>query len=131
HGAVGIMQIKPASAAEAGVHDISTDDGNIKAGAAYLRHLIDNYFDDPALDATSRQVFAMAGYNAGPTRIRRLRREAAAAGLDPDKWFDNVEVAVAREVGSETVRYVSNIMKYYITFTLIVEDREIEESRGL
>ncbi|MCK5448368.1 MAG: lytic transglycosylase F, partial [Gemmatimonadetes bacterium] len=58
HGAVGIMQIKPASAAEAGVHDISTDDGNIKAGAAYLRHLIDNYFDDPALDATSRQVFA-------------------------------------------------------------------------
>jgi membrane-bound lytic murein transglycosylase MltF len=131
HGAVGIMQIKPASAAEAGVHDISTDDGNIEAGAAYLRHLIDNYFDDPGLDATARQVFAIAGYNAGPTRIRRLRREAAAAGLDPDKWFDNVEVAVAREVGSETVRYVSNIMKYYVTFTLMLKDREIEESRGL
>lgn len=131
HGAVGIMQIKPASAAEAGVHDISTDDGNIEAGAAYLRYLIDNYFDDPGLDATARQVFAIAGYNAGPTRIRRLRREAAAAGLDPDEWFDNVEVAVAREVGSETVRYVSNIMKYYITFTLMLEDREIEELRGL
>ena len=130
HGAVGIMQIKPASAAEAGVHDISTDDSNIEAGAAYLRLLIDHYFEDPALDATTRQVFAIAGYNAGPTRIRNLRRRTAAAGLDPDVWFGNVEVLVAREVGRETVRYVSNIMKYYVTFTLMIEDRQIEESRG-
>lgn len=130
HGAVGIMQIKPTSAAEAGVDDISTDDSNIEAGAAYLQYLIDNYFDDPDLDARMRQIFAIAGYNAGPTRIRNLRRKTAAAGLDPNKWFNNVEVLVAREVGRETVRYVSNIMKYYVTFTLMIEDREIEESRG-
>lgn len=130
HGAVGIMQIKPASAAEAGVDDISTDDRNIEAGAAYLRLLMDRYFDDPALDPTMRQLFAIAGYNAGPTRIRNLRRKTAAAGLDPNQWFDNVEVLVAREVGRETVRYVSNIMKYYVTFTLMIEDRELEESRG-
>lgn len=129
HGAVGIMQIKPASAAEAGVNDISTDDSNIEAGAAYLKLLIDNYFDDPALDPTRRQLFAIAGYNAGPTRIRNLRQKTAAAGLDPDKWFDNVEVLVAREVGRETVRYVSNIMKYYVTFTLMIEDRALEELR--
>jgi membrane-bound lytic murein transglycosylase MltF len=128
HGAVGIMQIKPASAGEAGVHDISTDDTNIEAGAAYLRLLMDRYFDDPALDPTRRQVFAIAGYNAGPTRIRNLRRKTAA-GLDPNKWFDNVEVLVAREVGRETVNYVSNIMKYYVTFTLMIEDRQIKESR--
>ena len=54
HGAVGIMQIKPASAAEAGVDDISTDDSNIEAGTAYLRLLIDHYFDDPDLDPTTR-----------------------------------------------------------------------------
>jgi membrane-bound lytic murein transglycosylase MltF len=131
HGAVGIMQIKPSSAAEAGVHDISTDDGNIEAGAAYLKFLIDNYFDDSELDASRRQLFAIAGYNAGPTRIRNLRRKTAAAGLDPNIWFDNVEVLVAREVGRETVRYVSNIMKYYVMFTLMIEDRKIEESRGL
>jgi membrane-bound lytic murein transglycosylase MltF len=130
HGAVGIMQIKPASAAEAGVDDISTDDSNIKAGAAYLRYLIEHYFDDPDLEPLVRQVFAIAGYNAGPTRIRNLRRKTAAAGLDPDKWFDNVEVLVAREVGRETVRYVSNIMKYYVTLTLMIKDRELEESRG-
>jgi membrane-bound lytic murein transglycosylase MltF len=129
HGAVGIMQIKPASAAEAGVDDISTDDGNIQAGAAYLKYLIDHYFEDPNLDATMQQVFAIAGYNAGPTRIRNLRRKTAAAGLDPDLWFDNVEVLVARGVGSETVRYVSNIMNYYVTFTLMIEDRANKESR--
>jgi membrane-bound lytic murein transglycosylase MltF len=95
-----------------------------------LQYLIDNYFDDPDLDARMRQIFAIAGYNAGPTRIRNLRRQTAAAGLDPNKWFNNVEVLVAREVGRETVRYVSNIMKYYVTFTLMIEDREIEESRG-
>ena len=130
HGAVGIMQIKPASAAEAGVDDISTDDRNIEAGAAYLRLLEDRYFDDPALEPFARQVFAIAGYNAGPTRIRNLRRKTAAAGLDPNRWFDNVEVLVAREVGRETVRYVSNIMKYYVTFTLMIENREFKESRG-
>jgi membrane-bound lytic murein transglycosylase MltF len=129
HGAVGIMQIKPASAAEAGVHDISTDDANIEAGAAYLRYLIDNYFDDPGLDAPRQQLFAIAGYNAGPTRIRDLRRKTAGAGLDPTKWFDNVEVLVAREVGRETLRYVSNIMKYYVTFTLMVEEAAIEDAR--
>lgn len=129
HGAVGIMQIKPASAAEAGVEDISTDDRNIEGGAAYLRLLIDHYFDDPAVDPTTKQVFAIAGYNAGPTRIRNLRQQTAAAGLDPNEWFDNVEVLVAREVGRETVRYVSNIMKYYVTFTLMIEDRAIEDAR--
>ncbi|MCL7959280.1 MAG: transporter substrate-binding domain-containing protein [marine benthic group bacterium] len=130
HGAVGIMQIKPASAAEAGIDDISTDDANIEAGAAYLRLLIDHYFDDASVDPTTKQIFAIAGYNAGPTRIRNLRRKTAAAGLDPDQWFDNVEVLVAREIGRETVRYVSNIMKYYVTFTLMIEDRAIEDARA-
>lgn len=129
HGAVGIMQIKPESAAEAGVTDVSTDSGNIEGGAAYLRLLMDRYLDDGSFTPTDHQIFAMAAYNAGPTRIRRLREKAKAAGYDPDLWFDHVEVVVAREVGLEPVTYVSNIMKYYVTFTLMVEDRAIEEAR--
>lgn len=131
HGAVGIMQIKPASAQEVGIDDISTPEANIQAGAAYLRFLIDHYFDDPGLDPMHRQIMAIAGYNAGPTRVRRLRRRTADAGLDPNLWFDNVEVLVAREVGSETVRYVSNILKYYVTFTLSIEDQQLREAQGL
>lgn len=130
HGAVGIMQIKPSSAREVGVENISTDDANIRAGAAYLRHLIDHYFDDPGLDPMRRQVMAIAAYNAGPSRISRLRRETAAAGLDPNRWFDQVEVLVARKVGGETVRYVGNIMKYYVTFSLMIEEAGLEEGTG-
>ena len=108
-----------------GVHDISTPDANIHAGAAYLRHLIDQYFDDPGLDDIARQIFAIAGYNAGPARIRSLRAKTADAGLDPNTWFDNVEVLVAREVGSETTTYVANVIKYYVMFTLMREDQEL------
>jgi membrane-bound lytic murein transglycosylase MltF len=124
-GAVGIMQIKPATAGDVGVHDISTPDANIHAGAAYLRHLMDQYFDDPGLDDIARQIFAIAGYNAGPARIRSLRAKTADAGLDPNKWFDNVEVLVAREVGSETTTYVANVIRYYVMFTLMREDQEL------
>jgi membrane-bound lytic murein transglycosylase MltF len=129
HGAVGIMQIKPESAAEAGVPDISTDSANIEGGAAYLRLLMDRYLDDGDFTPTDHQIFAMASYNAGPARIRQLRRKAEAAGYDPDLWFDHVEVVVAREVGLEPVQYVSNILKYYVTFTLMAEDQAIRDER--
>jgi membrane-bound lytic murein transglycosylase MltF len=130
HGAVGIMQIKPESAAEAGVPDVSDESGNIQGGAAYLRLLMDRYFDDSRFTPTDRQIFAMAAYNAGPTRIRNLRKKAADAGYDPNLWFDNVEIVVAHEVGLEPVNYVANIMKYYVTFTLMAEDRAIKDARA-
>jgi membrane-bound lytic murein transglycosylase MltF len=60
--------------------------------------------------------------NAGPTRIARLRKKAATEGLDPNKWFGNVELAVARDVGQETVRYVSNIYKHYVAYKLTLDE---------
>jgi hypothetical protein len=39
-------------------------------------------------------------------------------------WFRNVEVIAAREIGRETVQYVSNIYKYYIAYRLLVEARD-------
>lgn len=128
HGAIGIMQVKPIAAQEVGVAGIETLDGNVHAGAAYLRHLIDHYFDDPSLGRMQRQTFAIAGYNAGPIRVRNLRRRAAEAGLNPNYWFNNVEVVAARELGSETVRYVSNVRKYYVTFSLALEKRALRRS---
>jgi len=49
-----------------------------------------------------------------------MRREAAARGLDPDKWF-NVELVVAEKVGIETTTYVRNIYKYYVSYKLLLE----------
>ena len=48
----------------------------------------------------------------GPNRIAKLRKEATAMGLDPNVWFGNVEVIAAKDIGQETVTYVSNVSKF-------------------
>jgi membrane-bound lytic murein transglycosylase MltF len=120
-GAIGVMQVLPATAKSVGVTEIHELDHNIHAGVKYMRHIADHYFGAEDLDPEQQHLLALAAYNAGPTRMRKLRREAAAKGLDPDVWFDNVEVIVARRVGSETVRYVENIWKYYVAYQLLAE----------
>jgi membrane-bound lytic murein transglycosylase MltF len=126
-GAIGVMQLLPSTASYVGIGDIEVIENNIHAGVKYLRLLRDRYFDDAELDALNRGLFAFAAYNAGPTRISRLRRRAGDLGLDPHVWFDNVEVVVAREVGREPVQYVSNIYKYYIAYRLIAEKLQLEK----
>jgi membrane-bound lytic murein transglycosylase MltF len=74
-------------------------------------------------------MFAFAAYNAGPARIRKLRSKAEKAGYDPNQWFDNVEIFAAKEIGRETVQYVSNILKYYIAYSLITQ-QEIERHKA-
>ncbi len=125
-GAVGIMQIKPDTAADKNVSigNIDNPENNIHAGVKYLRFIIDQYFKDEQMDRINKGLFAFASYNAGPARIDGLRRKAKAAGLDPNKWFNNVEIIAAREIGRETVDYVSNIYKYYTAYRGVVEMNE-------
>jgi membrane-bound lytic murein transglycosylase MltF len=122
-GAVGVMQLLPSTARDPNVniHDITALENNIHAGAKYLRFILDRYFEDADMDDVDRHLFAFASYNAGPARVAGLRREAAAIGLDPNQWRDNVEVVAAREVGREPVQYVANILKYYFAYRLVVE----------
>ena len=68
-----------------------------------------------------------ASYNAGPNRIARLRQKAKDEGLDPNKWFGNVELIAAKEVGQETVTYVSNIYKYYVAYKLVLAQAESKQ----
>lgn len=127
-GAVGIMQVLPSTGRAMGVGDVRRVEPNIHAGAKYLRSLMDRHFDEPGIDAQNRTLFAMAAYNAGPTRISLLRRAAARQGLDQAVWFNNVEVTVGRAVGSEPVRYVRDIYKYYAAYKLQLESREDTEA---
>jgi len=125
-GALGIMQMLPSTAKDRNVAipDITQPESNIHAGVKYLRFLVDQYFDEPGISPTDRLLFAFAGYNAGPNRITRLRTEAAAEGLDPNKWFNNVERIAAKDIGRETVQYVGNIYKYYIAYKLVIQREE-------
>jgi membrane-bound lytic murein transglycosylase MltF len=123
-GAIGIMQIMPATGKELGVGDITQTEANVHGGIKYMRRLIDVYFPDAHFDETNRTLFAFAAYNAGPGRIARLRKEAEAEGLDHDKWFNNVELIAAKRVGQETVGYVRNIYKYYTAYKMQLEALE-------
>ncbi len=122
-GAVGIMQVMPktASSSPINIPNIWPVDNNIHAGVKLLRHYRDQYFNDPAMNDLNQTLMTFAGYNAGPNRINRLRKKAAAQGLNPNKWFNNVELVVAKSVGREPVRYVSNVFKYYIAYKMIEE----------
>jgi membrane-bound lytic murein transglycosylase MltF len=128
-GAIGVMQIKPSTAAGApiGITGVDRLENNVRAGAKYLRFIIDRYYRNEPMMPLDKQLFAMASYNAGPARITKLRRQAAALGLDPNRWFQHVEVAVSKEIGRETVDYVSNIYKYYLTYTLLDQQRRRRE----
>ena len=129
-GAIGVMQVMPATAADraVGIPNIEDLESNVHAGTKYLYVLRDHYFSDEAIDPTERMLFTMAGYNAGPNRVNRLRREAARRGLDPNVWFNNVELVVAAKVGSEPVAYVSNIYRYYIAYKRALANLESKES---
>ncbi len=131
-GAVGIMQVKPSTAADpnVGIADISRPSDNIEAGARYMRFLMDRYFSDPEMGEMQRWLFALAAYNAGPAKIQRLRNLAAVEGHDPNVWLDNVELIAARKIGRETVRYVRNIFKYYVAYRLAWQDHELRNSLG-
>jgi membrane-bound lytic murein transglycosylase MltF len=123
-GAVGVMQIKPSTAADnpINVNNVDTSmEKNIQAGAKYLKYMDKRYFSDPAISSLDQALFAFASYNAGPAKIAKLRELAEKEGLNRNKWFGNVELVAAHEIGSETVTYVSNIYKYYVAYKVASE----------
>jgi len=128
-GAIGVMQLMPATGAELKVGDIHQIEPNVHAGAKYLDQLMTRYFKDAHFDEANRALFAFAAYNAGPGRIQQMRTEAKKRGLDPDKWFNSVEIVVAEKVGAETTTYVRNIFKYYVAYKLI-EDAEAAKRKA-
>jgi len=123
-GAIGIMQLMPATGAEMKVGDITQLEPNIHAGVKYMHQVMDDNFKDEAMAPVDKGLFTFAAYNAGPGKVRSLRREAAKRGLDPNVWFGNVEQIASERIGRETVTYVSNIYKYYLAYRLVMDENE-------
>ena len=62
-----------------------------------------------------RIIYNGDGYTAA------WQKEAAKRGLDPDKWFNHVEIVTAEKIGIETTTYVRNIYKYYVAYKLLLD----------
>jgi membrane-bound lytic murein transglycosylase MltF len=128
-GAIGVMQVMPATGKDLNVGDINLVEPNIHAGVKYFRFMMDEFYKDEPMDELNKGLMTLASYNAGPGRMRQLRRETARRGLDPNVWFGNVERVVSERIGRETVQYVSNIFKYYVAYRMVIE-REAARARA-
>jgi len=129
-GAIGIMQVMPNTAKDpvVGIPDVTDAENNIHAGVRYLRFLRETYFNDPEIAPLDRVLLSFGAYNAGPGNMKKARRRAEKLGLDPNVWFDNVEIAAAKAVSREPVIYVRNIYKYYIAYKFMQKTREAREA---
>ena len=72
-GAMGLMQVMPATGKELKVGDITVAESNVHAGAKYMDQLMRSYFKDAQFSDADRPLFAFASYNAGPGRVAQLR----------------------------------------------------------
>ena len=114
------MQVLPKTARDKNVNirNITQVENNIHAGVKYLNYIRKTYFTSKKISPLDKVFFSWAAYNAGPNKINQLRRIAKKRGLNPNRWFFNVEEIASEKIGRETVEYVSNIGKYYIAYKL-------------
>jgi membrane-bound lytic murein transglycosylase MltF len=126
-GAIGVMQVMPATGKDMKTGDITQIEPNIHAGVKFLRAMMSEYYANEPMDQLNKGLFTFAAYNAGPGRVRGLRKTATERGLNPNLWFNNVELIAAEKIGRETVTYVSNIYKYYLAYQMIEEERAERE----
>lgn len=131
-GALGLMQVLPRTAKEFGYEDLTNPSISISAGVKYLDWTRKRFLN--RVPVSERIFFALASYNAGFGHVRDAQRLAKESGLDPNKWFDNVEKSIlllqqpkyykkARYGycrGSEPVNYVRSIQQRYLTYSKIV-----------
>ncbi|GAB2882397.1 transporter substrate-binding domain-containing protein [Microbulbifer echini] len=134
-GAQGLMQVMPATAEEMGFPPpLFEPERGIKAGVKYMDWVRDRF--NPSLPTVNKLWFTLASYNAGYGHLLDAQRLAKQLGLDPNIWFDNVEVAMLKLAqpqyfkrarygyvrGSEPVQYVRNISNLYKAYVEMMSD---------
>ena len=125
-GAIGLLQVLPSTAQDLDIEpeQLLQPDVAIETGVRYL-HWVRNQFR--SLNVPEQHWFALAAYNAGIGHVEDARKLADRLGLDKDRWFDNVELAMLKLAqpeyhqdaqygyvrGKEPVEYVRKIQARY------------------
>lgn len=107
-GAMGLMQLMPATARMFGMSDLFDPETNIRAGTLYLAWL-HREWDDIA-DPENRIRFILASYNAGPGHVRDAQKLARKYGRNPDVWEGSVERYL--ELKSDPFYYRDEVAEY-------------------
>ena len=82
-GAIGVMQVMPATGKDMRVGDITQTEPNINAGIKYMRWMIDNYYGNEPMTKLDKTLFAFASYNAGAGRIAGFARKQRSGDWTP------------------------------------------------
>jgi membrane-bound lytic murein transglycosylase F len=132
-GAVGLMQLMPATAKQMGlgVYQLTSPEQNIRAGIKYLQWL-ENSWQPHIKDREELIKFVLASYNVGMGHVWDARRLAEKYNLNPQKWEGNVEKMLLNITkpqyykdkvvkygycrGEEPVTYVKNILTQYTSY---------------
>jgi membrane-bound lytic murein transglycosylase MltF len=122
YGAVGVMQIMPETGNALKVGNVRAIEPNIHGAAKYMDELLARHFEDADFDDANRNLFASASYYAGARNIAQMRVEAERRGLDPNQWFNNVEIVTGEKLGLRATTHVRNVYKYYVAYKLVLED---------
>jgi membrane-bound lytic murein transglycosylase MltF len=124
-GAIGLFQVKQMTANEPYVNirkirGKNYIENNIHAGVKYLSWIRERYYSNrKGMRPKDQLRMSMAAYNAGPATVMRARKKAKRMGLDPNRWFRNVELALLSMKKVEPVNYVSEINKRYLSYLLL------------
>ena len=135
-GAVGLMQLMPATAEEFGASDRTDPHQSLKAGVRYLKYL-DKLWGKYIRDQNERLKFVLSSYNAGLSHIIDARNLAKKYGKDPTRWED-VEVFLKEKSNpkfyrdpvvvagyckcEEPVNYVRDILNRYEEYKILIAE---------
>lgn len=104
-GAVGVMQIMPATATDLGVKNRWDAEESIQGGIKYDKQ-VDRIFK--AIDQPERRRFTFASYNAGPGNIQKTKKLANSEVWDTVVGFLHL---VTGKHSTETINYVKKIYR--------------------
>jgi membrane-bound lytic murein transglycosylase F len=135
-GAMGLMQVMPKTGKMLGFNDLYNPDNGVHAGTKYMKWLKKRFKD--SVPAKDKLWFTLASYNAGYGHVLDAIEVAKIMGLNPNKWFNNVAVAMTKlskrkyrkytKYGyckcKEPIAYVSQIKTRYETYSVFIKEKE-------